>query len=183
MQSERPRPNALEDRLAALERKVDDLAERVPSDRVTLVCFSGDFDKLVTSFIIATGAAAMGSQVSMFFTFWGLNVMKKGNQFAGKSITAKMLAAMMPAGAAGTSRMNMLGIGPPFFKFLMRQKKVASLDELVALAFEMEVRMIACTTSMELMGIRREELMDRVELGGVATYLQDACDSRTTLFI
>lgn len=181
MQSERPR--GLEQRLTELERKVDTLAARVPSDRVTLVCFSGDFDKLVTSFIIATGAAAMGSQVSMFFTFWGLNVLKKENQFAGKTVTAKMLAAMMPAGAAGTSRFNMLGIGPAFFKFLMRKKKVASLEELLALAVEMDVRMIACTTSMELMGIQREELIDGIEIGGVATYLQDACDSRATLFI
>ena len=183
MKSERSSTSDLEERLAELEKKVGALAARVPSDRVTLVCFSGDFDKLVTSFIIATGAAAMGSHVSMFFTFWGLNVLKKENQFAGKSITAKMLAAMMPAGAAGTSRMNMLGIGPAFFKFLMREKKVASLEELVTLAFEMDVRMLACSTSMELMGIRREELMDGVELGGVATYLQDACDSRATLFI
>jgi peroxiredoxin family protein len=173
----------VQQRLDALEAQVAALEKRLPADRVTIVSFSGDFDKLVTSFIIATGAAAMGSQVSMFFTFWGLNVLKRENQFKGKSITSKMLAAMLPAGSAPTSRMNMLGIGPAFFKFLMKKKKVASLPALVSLAFEMEVKMIACSTSMEIMGVRREELRDGVAIGGVATYLQDAYDSRVTLFI
>jgi peroxiredoxin family protein len=178
-----PEVQALAARLAALEERVGELAKQIPSDRVTIVVFSGDFDKLVTSFIMATGAAAMGSQVSMFFTFWGLHILKKETQFKGKSLTAKMLAAMLPAGPAGTSKMNMLGVGPAFFKALMRKKKVASLEELIALAVEMEVKMTACTTSMDLMGVRVEELRDGVSLGGVATYLQDACDSRVTLFI
>ena len=173
----------LEQRLAALEGKVGDLARQMPSDRVTIVAFSGDFDKLVTSFIIATGAAAMGSQVSMFFTFWGLSVLKKESLFKGKSITAKMMAAMLPAGASGTSKLNMMGIGPAFFKFLMKKKKVASLDELLQLAKEMDVKLIACSTSMELMGVTQGELRDGIEIGGVATYLGDACDSRVTLFI
>ena len=154
-----------------------------PIRKVAIICSKGSLDMAYPGLILANAARMSGIEAVLFFTFWGLNVLKKENQFAGKTVTAKMLAAMMPAGAAGTSRFNMLGIGPAFFKFLMRKKKVASLEELLALAVEMDVRMIACTTSMELMGIQREELIDGIEIGGVATYLQDACDSRATLFI
>lgn len=174
---------SIETRLAALESRVTDLAKRVPADRVTLLVFSRDFDKLLTSFIIATGAAAMGSDVSMFFTFWGLTAVKKKTRIRGKTITAKMLSAMLPHGAGGTSQMNMLGIGPAFFRALLKSKKVASLEDLIALARELEVKMTACQMSMDVMGVTSDELMDGVEIGGVATYLQDATDSRTTLFI
>ncbi len=175
--------SSLEARLGALESRVEQLAASVPSDRVTIVVFSNDFDKLFASFVIATGAAAMGSSVSLFFTFWGLTAIKKKTKLRGKRLTEKMVAAMMPAGAGGTSRMNMFGLGPVFFRSLMKKKKVVSLEDLIALAGEMNVRMVACQMSMDVMGTHADELIEGVEVGGVATYLQDACDSRATLFI
>ncbi|HSO32678.1 MAG TPA: DsrE/DsrF/DrsH-like family protein [Labilithrix sp.] len=174
---------SLEERFASLESRVERLAAQIPSDRVTIVVFSNDFDKLFASFVIATGAAAMGSSVSLFFTFWGLTAIKKKTKLRGKRITDKMLSAVLPAGAGGTSRMNMFGLGPTVFRSLMRKKKISSLEDLIALAREMGVRMIGCQMSMDVMGIQSDELLDGVEVGGVATYLQDACDSRATLFI
>jgi peroxiredoxin family protein len=155
------------------------------SDRVTMVVFSGDLDKLMAAFIVATGAAAMGMEVSMFFTFWGLAAVKKKAQYKGKPLTEKMMAVMLPSGPdrVGTSKMNMLGLGPAFFKMIMGKKKVQSLPELIELAREMEVKMVACEMSMDVMGIKREELIDGLEYGGVATYLGDASDSKVTLFI
>lgn len=176
-------PLSLDARVASLEAQVADLKKAVPSDRVTILVFNRDFDKLLTSFIVATGAAAMGSEVSMFFTFWGLTAVKKKTRGRGKTITAKMLAAMLPPGAGGTSQMNMLGIGPAFFRALMKSKNVASLEELIAQASELGVKMTACQMSMDVMGVSAEELREGVEIGGVATYLRDACDSRATLFV
>lgn len=177
------RVEGLESRLAALESRVETLAKQIPSDRVTIVVFSHDFDKLFASFVIATGAAAMGSEVSLYFTFWGLTAIKKKTKLRGKRITEKMLSTLLPPGPGGTSRMNMFGIGLAFFRHVMRTKKVQSLEQLIELASEMGVRMIGCQMSMDVMGIQRDELRDGVEIGGVATYLQDACDSRATLFI
>jgi len=174
---------SLEARFAALESRVEQLSAQLPSDRVTIVVFSNDFDKLVAAFVIATGAAAMGSSVSLFFTFWGLTAIRTKTKLRGKRITDKMLSAVLRAGAGGTSRMNMFGIGPKLFRSVMRQKKISSLEDLIMLARELEVRMVACQMSMDVMGIHADELLDGVEIGGVATYLQDACDSRATLFI
>ncbi len=177
------RLTALEHRLATLEKKVAQVESSVPSDRVTLIVFSGDFDKLFAAFVIATGAAAMGSDVSLFFTFWGLHAIKKKTKFRGKKVTEKMVAAMLPAVCGGTSKLNMLGIGPRFFQHLMKEKKVQSLPQLVELAREMGVKMTACQMSMDVMGVHRDELLDGIEFAGVAACLGDSCDSRATFFI
>jgi peroxiredoxin family protein len=155
------------------------------ADRATIVVFSGDMDRLMAAFVIGTGAAAMAMDVSMYFTFWGLTALKKTTRFAGKSIPEKLIAAMLPSGPSqvGTSRLNMLGLGPVFFKMMMQKNHVETLPDLIALARELGVRLIACQMSMGVMGIRKEELLEGLDYGGVGTYLGDACDSKITLFI
>lgn len=175
--------NEIVTRMEAIERRVNGLEREMPKDMATIVVFSGDFDKLMAAFIIASGAAAMGTDVNMFFTFWGLSAIKNARQFRGKTITEKMLSVMLPVGSAGTSKMNMLGLGPQFFKYMMKQKNVQTLGDLMDIAIEMEVEMTACQMSMDVMGIRREELMDGVKFAGVGAYLGDAIESRITLFI
>lgn len=155
------------------------------SDRASIVIFSGDMDKLLAAFVIATGAATMDMKVSMYFAFWGLTALKKKTVFRNKSITEKLMALMLPSGPArlSVSKMNMMGIGPAFFKHVMKKKNISTLPELMNLARELGVRMIACQMSMDVMGIKKEELLDGLDYGGVATYLADARDSRITLFI
>jgi len=172
-----------EERLAALEARLARIERALPEDRVTIIAFSRDFDKVLTSFLLATAAAAMGSEVSMFFAFWGLTVLKKGTRLRKKPVTEKLLATMLPAGAGGTSSLNMLGVGPAFFRFLMKKKKVASLETLIEQARELGVRFVACSMSMDVMGIGRDELLADVEIGGAVTCLGDAGKSRTTLFV
>jgi len=173
---------------AAIRRQVSEEVERQLAKRArktTIIAFSGDMDKLLAAFVIATGAAAMGFGVSIFFTFWGLCALKKESLFKGKSLTEQMITALLSSGPGSlpVSRMNMLGLGGPFFRRVMKKKGVISLEELIDLARESDVRMIACEMSMAVMGIRREELLDCVELGGVATYLADASESGITLFL
>jgi peroxiredoxin family protein len=172
---------ALEERLARLE---SGQAPEAKARRVTLLVHSGDMDRLMAAFMVASGAVAMGHEVSMFFTFWGLSAVKKKTSFHGKSITERALALALPGGPAqlGTSRLNFLGVGPRMFEGLMREHNVKTLPELIALCGELGVRFVACQTTMSLMGVRREELLDSVDVGGVATYLGDALDSRLTLF-
>ncbi|MGE4094963.1 MAG: DsrE/DsrF/DrsH-like family protein [Candidatus Binatia bacterium] len=155
------------------------------SDRTTLFVFSGDLDRLQAAFIIATGAAAMGQQVSMFFTFWGLAALKKQTVLSGKNLSEKMLALMLPTSSdkSGLSKLNMLGMGPMLLKKMMHDHHVESVPSLVALARELGVRLIACQMAMGVMGITKEELIEDIDYGGVATYLADATDSRLTLFI
>jgi peroxiredoxin family protein/rhodanese-related sulfurtransferase/TusA-related sulfurtransferase len=154
--------------------------------KATLVLFSGDLDKALAGFIIANGAAAMGSDVTMFFTFWGLNVLRKPEKVSvSKNLVEGMFGWMMPRGAdrLGLSKMNMGGIGPAMIKGIMRKKNVATLPELIQSAKESGVRLVACTMSMDLMGIRREELIDGIEEGGVAMYLNRAEAGNVNLFI
>ena len=152
----------------------------------TIIVFDGDMDKVMASLIIANGAAAMGRKVTMFYTFWGLNALRKSNNVSvKKSFVEKMFGAMMPRGLGklSLSKMNMFGMGKAMMKSVMRQKNVASLDELMQSAMANGVKMIACTMSMDVMGIKEEELIDGVELAGVATYLGDAELSNVNLFI
>jgi len=159
----------------------------VETDRKkSIIVFSGDLDRVMASFIIANGAASMGSDVTMFFTFWGLNVLRKAEKVdVEKSFTEKMFGWMMPRGAdgLGLSRMNMAGLGTGMMKGIMDEKGVASLPELIDSARENNVRLVACSMSMDVMGIQPEELIDGIEEGGVATFLDNAEESGTTLFI
>lgn len=175
-------------RIADLEERVGQL-EDAPAqdieDRLAMVVFSGDLDKAIASFIIATGAAAMGLEVSMFFTFWGLSVIKKQTKFAGKNILEQGFAAMLPGSSKNLSlsQMSFLGAGSKIIRKLMRDHDVASLEELIGLAQEFGVRMVACEMSQELLGIHDDELMDGVDHGGVATFMGDAARAKASLFI
>ncbi|MEI8347335.1 MAG: DsrE/DsrF/DrsH-like family protein, partial [Pseudomonadota bacterium] len=155
-------------------------------NKKTLVVFSNDLDKAMASFIIANGARAMGSEVTMFFTFWGLNLLRQEKNISvSKTIIEKMFGWMMAKGPSATklSKMNMMGMGTIMMKWVMGQKKVASLSELVALAMASGIKMIACSMTMDVMGLKKEELLEGVEIGGVAQYLGDAQVSNLNLFI
>ncbi len=152
----------------------------------TIIVFSGDLDRVLASFIIANGAAAMGRPVTMFFTFWGLNVLRKAEkQRVKKTFIESMFGSMMPRGTGKLklSKMNMGGMGTAMMKKVMKDKNVDSLDELIQKAMRAGVKMVACTMSMDIMGIKEEELIDGVELGGVGSYLGDAEESDVNLFI
>jgi len=173
------------ERLAALEKRLAAVEQQTPEDRVTIIVFSGDLDRVLAAFIVATGAAAMGQQVSMFFTFWGLGALKKRTEFEGKTLFQKMMAMMSPGSSQGlpVSKMNYFGVGAKMLRSMMKEKNVTSLEDLISLAKEMGVRMIACEMSRDVMGIKESELMGGLECGGVATFLGDALKSRASLFI
>lgn len=156
------------------------------SDNKTLIVFSDDLDKALASFVIANGAASTGKKVTMFFTFWGLNVIKKRQKPAvSKDLFGKMFGWMLPShsGKLKLSKMNMGGAGSWMMRLIMKKKHIDSLESLIAQATENGVEMIACTMSMDVMGVKEEELMDNVTLGGVATYLERAEDANVNLFI
>ncbi len=175
----------LRERLAQLESRVAELEARQPEDRVSMVVFSGDLDKVLAAFVIATGAAAVGQEVSMFFTFWGLNALKKRSQLAGKRLFERMMAVMSPSSSLElpVSKMNYFGIGAKMLRKMMADKNVSSLEEMMEMARELGVKMVACEMSRDVMGIRDDELVDGLESGGVGSFLGDALDSRATLFI
>ncbi len=179
------RMQALEEKLRDLEKRLANVEGQVAEDRVALVVFSGDLDRVLAAFIIATGAAAMGQQVSMFFTFWGLSVLKKDRQLSGKTLFQKMMALMSPGSSRSlpVSQMNYFGVGAKMLRAMMKEKNVSSLEEMISLARELGVRMIACEMSRDLMGIKESELVAGLECGGVASFLADSLKSRTSLFI
>ncbi len=167
----------LEERLARLEGKDQSL---------TIVLMSGDFDKVMGAFIIANGALAMGKEVTIFATFWGLDPIKKPSfSTAGRGLLEKMVLWMRPKGVdkLPTSKMNFGGVGPKLFRFMMGRKNVESLGSLVSMAQEFGLKIIACQMSMDVMGIKKEDLLDGIEVGGVAAFLESSYKSNTTLFI
>lgn len=156
-------------------------------DSVTIVVFSGDLDKLLAAFIIATGAAASGKQVNMFFTFWGLKLLQQTKMKPkGLNFLQKMFAFMVKPGPdkRSISKLNMAGMGPMMLKKLMKRSKVPSLNEMVVTAKSLGVKFTACTTSMNVMGVTKESLIPEVDnIAGVASFLADADKSSLTLFI
>jgi len=152
----------------------------------TIVVFEDNLDRALASFVIANGALAMNRKVTMFFTFWGLNVIKKQNPpKVSKDIFGKMFGMMLPKGAdyLNLSKMNMGGIGSKLMKYIMKTKKIDSLTNLMEQAIESGVEIIACQMSMDVMGIKKEELIDAANIGGVAAYLEAAEQSDVNLFI
>lgn len=152
----------------------------------TMIVFSGDLDKAIASFIIANGAAASGKKVTLFFTFWGLNILRKSEKVpVAKTFIGRMFGMMMPRGSRklSLSRMNMMGMGAKMIRGVMKNNNVSSLEELMASAINQGVEIVACQMSMDLMGIRQEELIDGVKIGGVGYYLGKADQSGINLFI
>lgn len=155
-------------------------------DNKTIVVFSGDLDKAIASFIIANGAASMGKKVTMFFTFWGINIIRKHDKIKiSKGLVEKVFGAMMPRGSKRLklSKMNMAGIGPKMIRGIMKKNNVNSLEELIQSAIDSGVEIVACQMSMELLGLKKEELIDGVKIGGVGYYLGEAEESNVNLFI
>lgn len=153
--------------------------------KLSMVVFSGDMDKAMAAFIIATGAAASGIQVTMFFTFWGLKLIQSGDR-TGSSVFGRAMGLMNRGGIdrVGPSKFNFLGLGRWMFKKMMRSHNVASLPELREMATDLGVKMIACNMSMDVMEIPQETLITDVDqVAGVATFIEEAQQSQTTLFI
>ena len=176
--------------VAATIRKQEKTASceisRNNADNKTLIVFSDDLDKALASFVIANGAASTGKKVTMFFTFWGLNVIKKQHKpTVTKDIFGKMFGWMLPthSGKLKLSKMNMGGAGSWMMRLIMKRKRIDSLESLIQQAIDNGVEMIACTMSMDVMGVQKEELMDNVTPGGVASYLERAEEANVNLFI
>ena len=156
------------------------------SKKLSIIAFSGDFDKLTAVFTLATGAAAVGYEVNVFFTFWGLDAVKKkkGRAFVGGSKLTKMFGFMMGGlKVAPNSKFNFWGIGPKIFRKLMKKNNVATLEELVEAAIALEVNMYACEMAMHVLGLKKEDFIPEVkDVLGVATFL-NLSDGGQTLFI
>lgn len=159
--------------------------EKSSGNGQTIVVFSNDLDKALAALIIANGAKAAGKDVTLFFTFWGLNILRKPQSRVKKGIIDKMFGLMMPKGTEKLtlSKMNMLGAGSLMMKWVMKQKNVSTLNELLTQAREAGIKFIACNMSMDVMGIKPEELIDGVEIGGVAKYIEESSYSNSNLFI
>jgi NADPH-dependent 2,4-dienoyl-CoA reductase/sulfur reductase-like enzyme/peroxiredoxin family protein/TusA-related sulfurtransferase/rhodanese-related sulfurtransferase len=155
-------------------------------DNKTMVVFSGDLDKAIASFIIANGAASMGKKVTMFFTFWGLNILRRDQRVTTKkNLIEKAFGIMMPRGSKRLklSKMNMMGMGSKMIRGVMKNKNISSLEDLIEEAIKNGVEIVACSMSMDVMGIKKEELIEGVKEGGVGYYLGEAEDSNVNLFI
>ena len=151
-----------------------------------IILFSGDYDKAMAAYIIANGAAAYDHEVTIFHTFWGLNALRKENPPAvKKSFLERQFAKMMPRGSdkLGLSNMNMGGMGPKMIKQVIKKHNAMTLPQLIEMAQEQEINLVACTMTMDLLGLKQEELLDDVTYAGVAAYLADAEYGNVNLFI
>ncbi len=166
--------------------KGSNLVDASNGNNKNIIVFSGDLDKAIASFIIANASAAMGRKVSMFFTFWGLNILRKPEKMSvKKDIISRMFGLMMPRGSKklGLSKMNMGGIGPKMIRSVMKNKNIDSLESLIQASIDNGIELVACTMSMDVMGIKMEELIDGVKPGGAAAMLANAEESDMSLFI
>lgn len=155
-------------------------------EKFNIVVFSGDLDRVLAAFILATTSAAMGMEVSMFFTFWGLNVLRKKKIMSGRNLLQKMMSLLNRGGAdrLPLSKFNMLGLGPLFMKIMMKQSKVPSIEEFIKMAKEMEIKLVACTTTFSFMGFEKEDFIDGIDsFAGAAAYLQGAREGKISYFI
>jgi peroxiredoxin family protein len=177
-----------EKQLAELKSKVEALASDQPENKISMIVFSGDLDKALAAFVIATGAVAMGMEVVMFFTFWGTPLLRdKLKKVGGKDMMGAMFGAMLPKGTGQVklSKMNMAGMGTAMMKSLMKKKNVASLEKMLEMAGELGVKIFVCEMSMDLMGFKREEMISYPDMTycGVAKFLEEAMHSKVQLFI
>jgi peroxiredoxin family protein len=154
--------------------------------KTNIILFSGDYDKAMAAYIIANGAAAYDHEVTIFHTFWGLNALRKDEPIeAKKGFMEKMFGKMMPRGAdkMGLSKMNFAGFGPKMIKDVMKKHNAMPLPDLIEMAQEQDINLVACTMTMDLLGLQKDELLDEIEYAGVAAYLADAEDGNVNLFI
>jgi len=178
----------LQENFDKLKNEFDEVKPRIPNDKLAMVVFNGDLDKLLAAFIIANGAAAMDTEVVMFFTFWSIPGMRAAKKKAGKkNFMSKMFGFMLPKGPnkVKLSKMNMAGMGTKMMKGLMKKKNVKSLEELIQSAAEQGVKIYICEMTLDLMGFKVEELIDYpdIKLAGVAKFIAEAANSQINLFI
>jgi peroxiredoxin family protein len=198
-------PSALEARLLALETEVKALAQtamqqasRLDStaelvkgqgqeEKLSLIVFSGSLDRLIAAFVLATGAAAMGMKVSMFFTFWGTAALRLDNVRVPKTLLERMFGWMLPKGVKKLplSQMNMAGGGPAMIRYIMKKNGVASVEEMIEICKETGVELNVCTMSMDLLGMKPDELIDYPgrTFCGVAKFLETAAPGKITMFV
>lgn len=174
----------LSERIANLEDELQQIRKRVPEDKVSIILLSGDFDKAMAAFMMANGAAAMGMEVSMFFTFWGCSVIKKGKKLKGKKLSHKLINLMLPGSSRdlSPSKMSFGGLGRHFFNYMM-DGEMASLEEQIELAREAEITFQICAPSLGLMGFDNDEWVVPVDVCGVAAMYDTALNARTAYFI
>jgi peroxiredoxin family protein len=154
--------------------------------KTNIILFSGEYDKAMAAYIIANGAAAFDHEVTIFHTFWGLNALRKDEQVpVKKGFLEKMFGKMMPRGAdkMGLSKMNFAGFGPKMIKEVIKKHNALPLPQLIEMAQEQEVKLVACTMTMDLLGLQQEELLENIEYAGVAAYIGDAEEGKVNLFI
>lgn len=178
----------IENQVKLLEEQLKRIQRNQAKDQISIIVFSGDLDKVLAAMIIASGAIAMDTQVKMFFTFWGTAMLRDKKKSAkGKDFLSKMFGFMLPKGSTELklSKLNMCGMGTAMMKDLMKKKRVTSLEQMIATAGELGVEINVCEMSMDLMGFKREEMIDYPNLKyvGVGSYLADAGESRVQLFI
>jgi peroxiredoxin family protein len=198
-------PPSVEARLAALETEVRSLARAAleqgarldatadlvkgssQQEKLSLIVFSGSLDRLIAAFVLATGAAAMGMQVSMFFTFWGTAALRRENVHVKKNLLERMFGWMLPKGVAKLplSQMNMAGGGPAMIRYVMKKNGVASVEDMIELSKELGVELNVCTMSMDLLGMKPDELIDYPNKSycGVAKFLETAAPGKITMFL
>lgn len=184
VESNTPYPDGILEKVKELEERIASLEKK--SDKLSIILFSGDFDKAIAAFIIANGAIAMDIEVTIFATFWGLDILKKSSfDTRGRGFLERMLLAMRPKGPGklGTSKMNFGGFGPKLFRHMMKKKNVLQLESLIQMAQEGGVKIIACQMTVDLMGIQPTDLIDGLEPGGVAAFLASEAKSNASLFI
>jgi peroxiredoxin family protein len=196
---------SVEARLSALEAEIHALAQTSlaqaaqldstvelvkgagQQEKLSLIVFSGSLDRLIAAFVLATGAAAMGMQVSMFFTFWGTAALRKQNVQVNKTLLERMFGWMLPKGVKKLplSQMNMAGGGPAMIRYIMKKNGVASVEEMIELSKELGVELNVCTMSMDLLGMKPEELIDYPgkTYCGVAKFLETAAPGKITMFL
>ena len=196
--SERERLDNLEGQIRELARHVADQASSMAAlsdvvrntgqeDKLSLIVFSGSLDRLIAAFVLATGAAAMGSRVSMFFTFWATAALRKEHAASKKTLLERLFGFMLPKGSRQLplSQMNLAGGGPRVIRHLMRKKGIASVEEMLTLAAELGVELNVCSMSMDLLGMKPEELVDYPgrSFCGVAKFLETAAPGKVTLLV
>ena len=174
----------LDTRISHLERQLADIRPRVPDNKVSIILLSGDFDKAMAAFFMANGAAAMGMEVSMFFTFWGCTVIKKGRRLKGKKFMHKMINLMLPGSSKdlAPSKMSFGGIGRKLFNHMMKGQ-MSSLEEQIELARELGITFQVCSPSLGIMGFDADEWVVPVDICGVAAMYDTALNARTAYFI
>jgi peroxiredoxin family protein len=176
-------------RITAVVEKTDERSKPavpVTQRNATIVVFSDDFDRALAAFVIANGAASAGKKVTLFFTFWGLNILKKSRKpKMKKDFMGKMFGMMMPGDTRGLklSKLNMAGMGPVMMRKRMSSLKIDSLEDMIRSAIASGVEIVACQMSMDVMGVKKEELIDEARIGGVATYLSEAEKGGVNLFV